>query len=227
MMLVLAAAAAGARGRTGRPAVPVPGAAAGRHRGGARRAQRGRAWTPRVLAILGVLSAINAILRALGAGHGRRRAGVLPADPGRPGLRAGLRLRARLHVAVRLGADDRRRRAVAAVPDARARPGSGWAPGCCRAGSPAGAEIAMLVGVRRVRGVRLRAPDEPVRLAVRRWASWCPATRARCRTSPGAPVLENLHRFLVYTLLTSTGSWDTGPRDHQRRSRSSCSARRS
>ncbi len=27
---------------------------------------------------------------------------------------------------------------------------------------------------------------------------------------PGDPVLENLHRFLVYTLLTSTGSWDTG-----------------
>ena len=25
----------------------------------------------------------------------------------------------------------------------------------------------------------------------------------------GAPVLDNLHRFLVYTLLTSTGSWDT------------------
>jgi energy-coupling factor transport system substrate-specific component len=26
----------------------------------------------------------------------------------------------------------------------------------------------------------------------------------------GAPVGENLHRFLVYTLLTSTGGWDTG-----------------
>ncbi|MEO5710902.1 MAG: ECF transporter S component [Nocardioidaceae bacterium] len=26
----------------------------------------------------------------------------------------------------------------------------------------------------------------------------------------GAPVLENLHRFAVYTLLTSTGGWDTG-----------------
>jgi energy-coupling factor transport system substrate-specific component len=28
--------------------------------------------------------------------------------------------------------------------------------------------------------------------------------------APGAPLLENLHRFAVYTLLTSTGSWDTG-----------------
>lgn len=27
---------------------------------------------------------------------------------------------------------------------------------------------------------------------------------------PGAPVLENLHRFVVYTLLTSTFGWDTG-----------------
>jgi energy-coupling factor transport system substrate-specific component len=26
----------------------------------------------------------------------------------------------------------------------------------------------------------------------------------------GAPVLENLHRFALYTLLTSTGGWDTG-----------------
>lgn len=27
---------------------------------------------------------------------------------------------------------------------------------------------------------------------------------------PGGPVLENLHRFALYTLLTSTGGWDTG-----------------
>ncbi|MFC6288343.1 ECF transporter S component [Nocardioides sp. GCM10027113] len=27
---------------------------------------------------------------------------------------------------------------------------------------------------------------------------------------PGGPLAENLQRFLVYTLLTSTGSWDTG-----------------
>ncbi len=26
---------------------------------------------------------------------------------------------------------------------------------------------------------------------------------------PGAPLMENLHRFLLYTLLTSTGGWDT------------------
>ncbi len=27
---------------------------------------------------------------------------------------------------------------------------------------------------------------------------------------PGAPLLENLHRFGIYTLLSSTGGWDTG-----------------
>ena len=27
---------------------------------------------------------------------------------------------------------------------------------------------------------------------------------------PGAPLRENLQRFAVYTLLTSTGGWDTG-----------------
>lgn len=27
---------------------------------------------------------------------------------------------------------------------------------------------------------------------------------------PGAPLLDNLHRFGIYTLLTSTGGWDTG-----------------
>ncbi|WP_329100944.1 ECF transporter S component [Micromonospora sp. NBC_01699] len=27
---------------------------------------------------------------------------------------------------------------------------------------------------------------------------------------PGAPVLENLHRFAIFTLLTSTAGWDTG-----------------
>ena len=27
---------------------------------------------------------------------------------------------------------------------------------------------------------------------------------------PGDPLLDNLRRFGVYTLLTSTGSWDTG-----------------
>ncbi len=88
----------------------------------------------RVLAILGVLSAINAVLRALSAGVAGRRAGVLPADPRRAGLRARLRLRARLHVAVRVGAADRRRRTVAAVPDDGVGVGRDGRRVCCRDG---------------------------------------------------------------------------------------------
>ena len=50
---------------------------------------------PRVLAVLGVLCAVNAVLRGLSRRHRRRRAGLLPADPGRPGVRPRVRLRAR------------------------------------------------------------------------------------------------------------------------------------
>jgi len=40
--------------------------------------------------------------------------------------------------------------------------------------------------------------------------SGSPATGGQLSYLPGAPVLENLHRFAVFTLLTSTGGWDTG-----------------
>ena len=34
---------------------------------------------------------------------------------------------------------------------------------------------------------------------------------------PGGGVVENLHRFFLYTVTTSSFGWDTGPRHHQRR----------
>lgn len=40
--------------------------------------------------------------------------------------------------------------------------------------------------------------------------SGSPATGGQLSYLPGAPFLENLHRFAVFTLLTSTGGWDTG-----------------
>lgn len=40
--------------------------------------------------------------------------------------------------------------------------------------------------------------------------SGSPATGGQLSYLPGAAVLENLHRFAVFTLLTSTGGWDTG-----------------
>ena len=56
-------------------------------------------------------------------GHGRHRDGVLHAGVRRPGVRPGLRVRARLHVAVRLGDHHRRCRTVDALPDVRLRLG--------------------------------------------------------------------------------------------------------
>ena len=72
-------------------------------------------------------------------------------------------------------------------------------------------------GVRRGRGVRLRAADEPLRLAVpaRHRGARPRADRAVVR-SRGARCAENLHRFGAYTLITSTGSLGHRPRDHQR-----------
>ena len=57
----------------------------------------------KALAMLGVLSAIGAALRPLGAGTAGHRDRVLRPRAGRPGVRARLRIRARLHDAVRVG----------------------------------------------------------------------------------------------------------------------------
>ena len=72
----------------------------------------------RVLAVLGVPQRGQRGAARARRRHRGHRAGLLPADPGRAGVRPGLRLRARLHVAVRERADDRGRGAVAALPDA-------------------------------------------------------------------------------------------------------------
>ena len=59
--------------------------------------------------------------------------------------------------------------------------------------------------LRRALGVRLRVPDEPLVLAVR--------TSAPIRSSPTSPAAawrENLHRFFLYTVTTSSFGWDTG-----------------
>ncbi|CAA9405613.1 MAG: Substrate-specific component CbrT of predicted cobalamin ECF transporter, partial [uncultured Nocardioides sp.] len=144
----------------GRPAVHLPGAAARRHRGGARGVQRGRDGRP------GARDPGRAVGRQRDHAwaqcrHRGHRARVLPADPRRPRLRSGVRLRARVHLAVRLGADDRRGRAMAALPDDRLgvdRDGGGLA-----AEAPHRARRGGRTGRLRDRGVvRLRHLDEPV-----------------------------------------------------------------
>ena len=86
----------------------------------------------RALAMLGVLSALGAAVRPLGAGTAGRRDGLRAGRPGRTGVRGRLRVRAWLDDAPRIGAADRRRRSVAAVPDAGGLLDRAWAPGCCR-----------------------------------------------------------------------------------------------
>ena len=92
-------------------------------------------------------------LRPLGAGTAGRRDHVLRARPRRAAcFGPGLRLRARLHVAVRVGDHHRRRRTVDAVPDVRLRVGRAGRR-TAAAGATGSAEIAMLAayGVRRRR----------------------------------------------------------------------------
>ena len=121
---------------------------------------------------------------------------------------AGLRLRARL----RRRCSRRRCSPAASARGCRSRcwrrPGSGWAPGCCRAGSPAG---------RRSRCSRPTASSRRSRTGslMNLWLAVHAGHRVPGHTGglafvPGAPLVENLHRFLVYTLLTSTCGWDTG-----------------
>ena len=85
----------------------------------------------------------------------------------------------------------------------------GMGAGSCRGGSRGGAELAVPRGLRGVAAYALRVLDEPVELALhprdRR-----PGPRGYLSYVAGAPLVENLHRFGIYTLLTSTGSWDTG-----------------
>ena len=63
-------------------------------------------------------------------------------------------------------------------------------------------EIAMLAVYAAVRRDGVRPAHEPVVLAVRRWATTPPSRTCRARRS-----LENLHRLLLYSLATSMG-WD-------------------
>ena len=65
-------------------------------------------------------------------------------------------------------------------------------------------------GVRRRRGVRLRAADEPLRLAVRCSASQVPGHEGSLSYVPGRRCWRTCSTFVVYTLITSTGSFDTG-----------------
>ena len=127
---------------------------------------------------------------------------------GGPRLRPGLRLRARLDHAVRVGAAHRRRRAVAAVPDA------GRVVGRARRRAAAGhARPRRDRAARRVRRGRPLAYG----LLMNLWF-WPFAAGPGTELSyvAGAPLLENLHRFRSSTVVTSTGLGHR-PGDHDGR----------
>ncbi len=71
------------------------------------------------------------------------------------------------------------------------------------------AEIALLVGYGIVAayafGILMNLSSWPFVLGVA-----VPGHEGSLAFVPGDPFLENLHRFAIYTLLTSTGGWDTG-----------------
>ena len=225
MMLVLAAAARGPDG--GRVDPPflflallplvIVGGARGVQRGrdgrpGAGRPRRASARSTRCCA--GSAPAL--------AGH---RAGVLPADPGRAGLRA--RASASCWAA--------RRCSPRALMTAGVGP---WLPFqmlvSAWIGMGAGllprrltgrAEIAVLVGLRHRRVVRLRHPDEPVRAGPSPSASRSRATRARCRTSRARRCSRTCSGS-PSTRCSPRPAAGTPAARSPRRSRWSCSARR-
>lgn len=162
----------------------------------------------KVLAMLGVLTAINAVLRGLSAGTGGiELVFFLLILAGRVfGAGFGFAFGCTTLFASAL--------LTAGVGPwlpfqmlAAAWVGAG--AGCLPRRARGRAEIALLVGygivAAYVYGLLMNLSGWPFALGVE-----VPGHTGSLSFVPGAPVLENLHRFAVYTLLTSTGSFDTG-----------------
>ena len=162
---------------------------------------------PRVLAVLGVLSAVNAVLRALSPGlAGVELAFFLLILAGRvfgPGFGFVLGCTS-LFASALLTAGVGPWLPFQMVVSAWVGMGAGLLP---RRVSGRG-EIAMLAGYGVVAayafGLLMNLSGWPFVLGVE-----VPGHEGSLSYVPGASLLENLHRFLLYTLLTSTGGWDT------------------
>lgn len=163
---------------------------------------------PRVLAILGVLSAVNAILRGVSAGTGGVELVffllILSGRVFGPGFGFVLgctSLFASALMTAGVGPWLPFQMLVAAWV--------GMGAGLLPRRVTGRAEIAMLVGYGIVAaylfGLLMNLSGWPFVLGIE-----VPGHEGSLSYVAGAPVLENLHRFLVYTLLTSTGSFDTG-----------------
>jgi energy-coupling factor transport system substrate-specific component len=162
----------------------------------------------RVLALLGVLSAANALIRMLGAGTaGIELVFFLLILAGRvfgPGFGFVLGCTS-LFASALLTAGVGPWLPFQMMVAAWVGMGAGLLPR--KVGGRA--EIAMLVGYAVVAayayGILMNLSGWPFALGIA-----VPGYEGDLSFVPGDPLGENLHRFLVYTLVTSTGSWDTG-----------------
>ncbi len=107
------------------------------------------------VAMLGVLAALGAVLRPLGAGTGGIELVFLPIILGRPCVWAFFRVRAWFGDSVLLGAGDGGSRVRGSRSRCLPLPGWGWVPVCCRSVSP---------GARRLR-------SSPPTVPYPRWSS--------------------------------------------------------
>lgn len=162
----------------------------------------------RVLAVLGVLSAVNAVLRGLGAGTGGiELVFFLLVLAGRVfGAGFGFVLGCTsLFASALLTAGVGPWLPFQMLCSAWIGMGAGLLP---RAVTGRG-EIALLaaygVAASYAYGLLMNLSGWPFALGIA-----VPGSDGSLAYVAGAPVADNLHRFLVYTLLTSTGSWDTG-----------------
>lgn len=162
----------------------------------------------RVLAVLGVLSAINAVLRGLGAGTaGIEMVFFLLVLGGRVfGAGFGFALGCTsLFASALLTAGVGPWLPFQMICAAWVGMGAGFLPR--RVGGRG--EIVMLVAyavmAAYLYGLLMNLSYWPFTLGI-----VVPGNEGSLAYVAGAPVLDNAHRFLVYTLLTSTGGWDTG-----------------
>lgn len=162
----------------------------------------------RVLAILGVLSAVNAIIRGLGAGTaGIELVFFLLVLAGRvfgPGFGFALGCTS-LFASALMTAGVGPWLPYQMLVSAWIGMGAGLLPRRVTGR----AEIVLLVGYAVVAayafGLLMNLSSWPFTLGIA-----VPGHEGSLSFVAGAPLLENLQRFGVYTLLTSTGTWDTG-----------------
>ncbi|GAB3998354.1 ECF transporter S component [Nocardioides marmoraquaticus] len=162
----------------------------------------------KVLAMLGVLTAVNAVLRGLGAGiAGIETVFFLLVLAGRvfgPGFGFVLGCTSMFASALLTGAVGPWL-PFQMVAAAWVGLGAGLLPRRLRGRAEIAALVAYAVVASYAFGLAMNLMSWPFLLGVE-----VPGHDGGLSFVPGAPLLDNLHRFAIYTLLTSTGGWDTG-----------------